>query len=176
MNSLVEVGVFLINTIFGIYLSILGIRLILAWERANYFNPIIRFIITLTQPLVSPVRRFLPNIGKLETATLLWLLVLTMLKFILLVSITGQTLNFLVLPITAVLITIVLLIQIFFYSILIFAILSWVHAPTTPIMQVLAQLSAPILRPLQKIIPLVSGFDITPLVALILLQVLLIIL
>ncbi len=171
-----EVGIFLVNTLFGIYLSILGIRLILAWEHANYFNHIIRFIITLTQPIVAPVRKFLPNIGRLETATLFWLIVLMMIKFILIVAMTGQGLDYRVLPITAVLLTFVLLIQIFFYSILIYAILSWVHAPETPIMQVLSQLSAPILRPLQKIIPLVSGFDITPLVALILLQVILIIL
>jgi YggT family protein len=174
---MIEAGIFLVNTLFTLYLTILGVRLILAWERANYFNPIIRFVITLTQPLIAPVRRILPNIGKLETATLFWLIILEIVKYILILAIMGQQqIDFMVLPLSALLAVIILLIQIFFYSILIFAVLSWIHSPATPIMQVLAQLSAPVLRPLQKIIPMVSGFDITPLVALILLQVLLILL
>lgn len=175
MNSVLQATIFLINTLFGLYLMILGIRLILAWERANYFNPIIRFIITMTQPLIGPVRKVIPNIGRLETATLVWMILLEIIKFSLILLIANQGLDLAILPLSAVFAVIILLIQIFFFAILIFAILSWIHTGTSPLMQVLAQLSAPVLRPLQKVIPLISGFDVSPLVALILLQVLLII-
>lgn len=64
----------------------------------------------------------------------------------------------------------------FFFAILLYAILSWIQAGPTPIGQVLYQLSAPVMRPLRRIIPPISGFDITPIPALIILELLIILL
>jgi YggT family protein len=165
---------FLIETLFGLYLTILSVRLILAYEHANYFNPITRFIITVTQPIIHPMRRILPNIGRLEVSTLVLICIVVILKLLLIMLIVQQ---YFPIPLFLYIVlkeVINLILKTFFYAILIFAILSWVHIEATPLMQVLSQLSAPILRPLQKIIPPISGFDISPLVALILIQVLMI--
>ena len=69
-----------------------------------------------------------------------------------------------------------LLLQTFFYAILLQAIISWFQPGRTPATEVLYHLTSPILIPLQRIIPPISGFDITPIPALLLLQLLLILL
>ena len=73
-GSFNNAAIFLITTLFDLYLIVLAVRLILAWMRANYFNPITRFIISITQPLVAPVRRFLPTYKGFEFATLFWMI------------------------------------------------------------------------------------------------------
>jgi len=66
--------------------------------------------------------------------------------------------------------TLKLILSTFFYAILFHAILSWIQPGYSPVSQILSQLSSPILRPLQRAIPPVAGFDLTPLFALIILQ------
>jgi len=165
---------FLIETLFGLYLTILAVRFILAYEHANYFNPITRFIITVTQSIVSPVRRILPNIGRLEVSTLFLIFILVIIKLLLIFLIVQQHFTISLFLYIIIREVINLFLKTFFYAILIFSILSWVHIDATPLMQVLSQLSAPVLRPLRKIIPPIAGFDISSLVALILIQVLMI--
>ena len=63
--------VFLINSLFDMYLFILIIRLILVWVGANYFDPITQFIVKMTDPIIKPLRRRLPNIQRIEISTLL---------------------------------------------------------------------------------------------------------
>ena len=51
------------------------------------------------------------------------------------------------------------------------AILSWfIHDPRNPLVQVLDQITEPILSPLRRVVPRLGMIDITPLVAIILLQ------
>src|SRR5262245_19062947 len=79
---------FLIRTLFDLYLFILMIRLILVFARANYFDPFTQFIAKLTDPIVKPLRRIIPNMGRIETVTILLILILEVIKFILLVSVS----------------------------------------------------------------------------------------
>ena len=54
---------------------------------------------------------------------------------------------------------------------IVYAILSWVRADS-PIVDVIDRLCAPLLRPFRRVIPLVGGFDLSPLALLVVLQVL----
>jgi YggT family protein len=67
--------------------------------------------------------------------------------------------------------TLKLVIQTFFYAILLQVVLSWVQ-PASNANYVLMQFTSPIMRPLHRIVPNVGGFDITPIPALLLLQLL----
>lgn len=177
MNALNQAGFYLITTLFDLYLYVLAARFILAFERANYFNPITRFIITITQPIIGPLRRFLPTKGGIEMATLFLILFLEILKCFLINLLFMQSIaTYTAIFIVSLTETFKLFLNTFFFAILFNAILSWVHVHPSPISEVLGQLSAPIMRPLRRVIPPIASFDITPIPALIILQLLIIIL
>jgi len=176
MSALQNAGLFLINTLFDLYLFVLVVRLILAYNRADYFNPLTQVIIKMTQPIVAPLRRLVPNYRGIEFSTLIWIIVFEMIKFILLglISVGFPTImGLIVLAIGDALKTIL---STFFYAIFLQAILSWFQQAYSPVHQLLNQITAPIMRPLRRIVPPISGFDITPIPALILLQLLIILL
>lgn len=173
-GSLNNALMFLISTLFDMYLFILCVRLILAWSRANYFNPITQFIIKITQPLVGPLRRVIPNVLGIEFSTLLLIFMLEMVKYSLLSLVVMGMPDVLTLLALGAAYTIKLILTTFFYAILFQALLSWFQPSYSPMSQLLAQMTSPILRPIQRIIPPISGFDISPIPALIILQLLII--
>lgn len=171
-DSLSNIELYLINTLFDLYLIVLSVRLILAWVRANYFNPITRFIIKVTQPLVSPVRRILPTYWGFEFSTFFWIVIFELIKILLISMIVSNGFNLSILLIFALLGSIKMILTVFFYAILIGSIMSLLTPGYTPLSEVLMQLSSPILKPLRRLIPSISGIDITPIPALIILQIL----
>jgi len=171
ISSLNNTGAFLINTIFDLYLMVLAARLILAFSKANYFNPITRFVITLTQPIINPIRRVIPNYDGIEFSTLLVILVLQLIKFSLIGAMFITMPAFDSLLIISITSSIKLILTLLFYSIMISAIMSLLTPNQTPFTQVLYELSSPFLRPFQRMIPPVGGFDISPIPALLILQI-----
>jgi len=174
-NAFNSALLFLISTLFDLYLCILIIRLILVWARTDYYHPFTKFIVTLTQFLVNPLRRILPNIGRFETASFVLIFVLEILKFLLISLLSIGTPNFIGLPILAVADMIKLVLNTFFYAILLQVILSWVQ-PFSPLNSILNRVTSPIMYPIQRVVPPVAGIDISPIPALILLQLLIILL
>lgn len=162
---------FLISTIFNLYLFVLVIRIILVFVHADYFNPFTQFITRLTNFIVKPLRKWLPNIQNIETASIALMFVLEIIKFALIVSIGYGAPNVTGLPILAIADMLSLLLQTFTYAILLQVILSFVQ-PMSPLTQVLWRFNSPIMHPLQRLIPPVGGFDLTPIPALIILQIL----
>jgi YggT family protein len=166
---------FLIDTLFNLYLFILILRFILACGRANYFSPVTQFIVRLTDPIIKPLRKVIPNIKRIEIASLVVILAIEVMKFFLIACISYGFPNLLGLPILAIANTISLVIQIFTYGIILQAILSFVQ-PMSPLMSVLSQFNAPILQPFQRLVPPIGGLDLTAIPALISLQLMSIIL
>lgn len=165
--------IFLIGALSSLYLLALAIRLILAYEHANYFNPITRFIITITQPVIGPLRRLIPNVGRFETSTFFLIIVLEIAVVSMVVMIDkGVTPPPQTLFAITIFSTLSLFLNIFFWTIIISVILSWFQV-NHPIVVVLKQLAEPALRPFRRLIPLISGIDISPIFALILIQFLL---
>jgi len=165
---------FLVTTVFDLYLFILIIRIILAWVSADIYNPITQFVVKFTSFLVRPLKRYIPNFRDLECAAVVLVLVIEIIKFLLIAFLSFGFPNVFGLVILAIADTIKLSIETFFYAILLQAILSWIQ-PQSSINRILLQFTSPIMRPLQRIIPPIGGFDISPIPALILLQLLIII-
>lgn len=174
MNNILNNGfLFLINTLFNLYLFILVIRLILAWVKANYFDPITQFVTKLTDFIIKPLRRWIPNINRLETATLVVFLLLETMKFFLILLLSYRMPNIAGLLLLALGDAIKMILDAFFYGILIQVILSWVQ-PHSPATHLLRQFTSPIMQPVQRFTPPIGGFDISPIPAMILLQLLVI--
>jgi YggT family protein len=161
--------VFLINTFFTLYLYILMIRVLLVWAGANYFDPITQFVVKLTDFIIKPLRRFMPNVNRIETITILLILTIELIKFFfisMIMSIIPHIIGLFILSIADML---RILMDTLFYAILLQVILSWLQ-PYSPVNRILYQLTFPIMRPIQKFIPPIAGIDISPLFAIIALQ------
>src|SRR5690606_1917999 len=124
-----------------------------------------------TSPLVVPLRRFLPAIGRLDTATILVAFIIQFVVVLVLLAIMRRPVPTPVVAMVSVIELAILSLNLFFFATLIRIILSWV-APGNynPITALLTTLSEPVLRPFRRIIPSVGGLDISPIFAILLLQ------
>lgn len=166
--------IFLIETLFNLYILILMLRMILQWVGAHFYNPISQFVVKLTNPVVKPLRQILPPIKGIDLATTLILLILEFIKLLLIIWLKAGVLpNVIGLLIMAFGDIIGVILNIFFYAIIISVILSWVnprqHNSFTDILYLMTE---PLLKPARKIIPPIGGFDISPIPVLIILQLL----
>jgi len=160
--------IFLIDTIFSIYIAIMLLRFILQHVGADFYNPISQFVVKLTQPLVTPARRVVPSIRNIDTATLLLVIVLILAKLTLLYSIAGHPFNGAQLIVRALYDAVSLTFDIFIVALFVQAILSWINPdPYNPVNKLLHSLTLPILRPIKRFVPPISGIDLSVLVALI---------
>ncbi len=163
--------VFIINTIAQLYLLVMLLRLWLPWLRADFRNPIAQGILRLTSPLVIPVRRVIPPIGRLDTATVIVAFALQYLTVLVILTINGISAGILPIALTSLIDLVLLSLRLFTFAIFIHIILSWI-APGTynPATAFIAMLVKPVLRPFRSLIPTIGGLDISPIFAIIGLQ------
>mgnify|MGYP003657193178 CR=1 FL=1 len=125
-NSAYSAVIFIIHSIAQLYLLVLLLRLFLPWLGINFNNPISQGILRLTSPLVIPVRRILPPIGKIDTATLLVAFGIQYLSIFVIVLILGLTPSILPITVTAIVELAILTIRLFVFAIIIRIVLSWI--------------------------------------------------
>ena len=170
IDPLNNASLFLVSTLFDLYLFVLMIRLILCWVRGDYFNPLSQFVTKLTHPIIVPLRRIIPTYFGIEFATVFVMLTLEILKFYLMMILTTGFPHVAGIIILALADLLKIFFNTFFYAILLQALLSWVQPGFSPIGELLRQITAPIMHPIQRFMPPVAGFDLSPIPALILLQ------
>ena len=166
---------FVVQTLFELYILCYLLRLVLQMTRADFHNPLSQFIVRVTSPIVSPLRRFVPPLRGLDTATLLVFLALEAVATWLLAWNAGITLSAVPMIVLVLLRSIYTVVRMYVFAILIYAILSFVNPGTyNPLSSVLASISEPLLRPFRRLIPTIGGLDLSPLFVIIGLQALLI--
>lgn len=161
---------FLIDFVFNIYLMVVLLRLWLQFARADFYNPFSQFVVKVTQPIIAPMRRVLPSVGRLDTATLVLALLVAGLKIVTLNLVLGAT-GFNILSIVIVSFFIVLkeALTLVMYVLIIRAILSWISQGRNPMELVLMQLTEPMLAPIRKRMPDMGGLDLSVMVVIVLL-------
>ena len=170
--------IFILRTLFDLYVLVFVLRLLMQWTRVDTLNPFVQYILRVTNPLVMPLRRLLPPIGRLDSATLMALLGLQMLGTAVLVQVgcIGRPGVVPILLIT-VLGIVRLILTVYFWTIIIYAVLSWVSpGGYNPGAALVSSLAEPLLRPVQRVIPLIGGIDLSPIFVLIALQALMMVL
>jgi len=176
---------FLIGILVDLYALVLVLRFLLQATRADYYNPVAQFVVQVTGPVLRPLRRVLPDTGRYDVAAAIALLLVMILKLLLYRAVSIPTtiiagysvgiehIWFGSLAWLAVVDAITLVINVWFFAVLIRAVLSWISpGGYNPIAEVLDRITDPLLRPVRRVIPLVGGIDLSPLVVLIGLQVL----
>ena len=164
--------VFILRTLFDLYILTFAMRLLLQWAAVDKRNPLVQFILRVTNPLVIPLRRRLPPIGRIDTATLMVRGGLQLLATLLVVRIScivGPE----ILPVLALAVLNIarLALSIFTWSIIIYVVLSWVSpGGYNPGAALVAAIVEPVLAPFRRLIPTIGGLDLSPLFALIAIQ------
>lgn len=133
-------------------------------------NPLGRFVFALTDWIVLPLRRVLPALGALDSASLVAAFLIQLAKFALLWLLAGAGGGLFALPVLALFGLLGMAIYGLTVVVIVYAVLSWVPTPSV-LGGVMARLVEPLLRPIRRVMPLVGGIDLSPLVLLLLLQV-----
>lgn len=169
---LTTAGLFLIQTVFDLFIYILLLRFLLEIIHSNFFNPLSQFSYKFTQWLVGPLQKTLPQVRSFNLTVLVLLLGFEIIKLLLVLSLKfGALPNFAGILILAIAELLEKVITFYFYAIIIRTVISWLSpVHHNPLFFVLHQLTEPVLRPFRRMIPLVGGFDISPVIALIALQ------
>ncbi len=164
---------FLITTLFSLYILAVMLRFLLGAVRADFYNPVSQFLVRITNPLLLPMRKVIPSLGKYDTSALLLMLLLQLISLGLVALLRGISVPVVTLLIVAAGELVMLAINVFMFAIVIQVILSWVNPGNyNPVTALLHSITSPIMRPIQRLVPPISGIDLSPLVAIIGLQLL----
>ncbi len=166
--------VFVLDVIFSIYILFVMLRFLLQVVRADPYNPLAQFLVKVTNPALRPLRRIVPTWGRVDLAAVVLMLALQITFLIIVLMIKGAgAFSFGALFFSAVHDLLRLAINVFFFAILIQVIISWINpGGYNPALALIYNLTEPVLRPAQRILPPVGGLDLSPLVAMVGLQLL----
>jgi YggT family protein len=167
---------YLIDTLLSLAQLCFLLRLLLQWARADFRNPLLRAIVQLTGPVLVPLRRLLPAIGRLDTASVLVVIALGLLRVSMGSLLSGVGLPPLLSWVEVATLQILrLVLWTYFFAIFLYATLSFIAPGTySPAQALLNSLCEPVLRPFRRLIPPLANLDLSPLWAGILIQALLI--
>ena len=172
MSYLMQAGAFLIDVAFRLYIFILMLRVLIQWTQAlNFYHPLSRFVYNATFPLLKPFQNFMPRYHNIDTSIFLLILLFIALKTLLITLLLSAHLSIFGILLSSLAELLSLFIYVFIFSIIIEMVLSWVNNdPYNPLQVFVSRLNAPLLKPMRRFIPPVSGLDLSPLAVVILLQ------
>jgi len=168
--------IFLVKLFFDIYILTLILRYLLTIVRVDSLNPLSALIIKVTNPLLKPLRRTIPGYFGIDWASIISLFLVQAIEIILVaLIITGGIPAFSGLTMLTIAYLLRTILYIYLFIIIVQVIISWVNPNAyNPITTIMYQISEPILKPIRHFIPSSGGLDFSPLVALIIINLLMI--
>lgn len=167
MSPVSQVGLLLINTLGSLVLLVVLLRFLLQLVRADFYNPLSQFIVKATNPMLIPLRRIVPGFGGVDVASLLLALFVQYVFICALLVISGAGFNLPWVNIVAwALIGVIgLILNIYFWGLIITVIASWI-APNSynPALILINQLLEPVVRPVRNMMPDMGGLDLSPII------------
>jgi YggT family protein len=168
--------IFIVESVLSLAVFAFLLRFLLSLMRVDFRNPLSQAVLSLTNWLVLPLRRVLPPIRRMDTASLVALVAVQLLATFLMFRLrAGALIPFMPLVKLGLISLVTSTIRLFQVLIFVYALLSFIAPGTySPVVGLLSSLCEPLLRPLRRVLPVIGGLDFSPLVALIGLQALLI--
>jgi YggT family protein len=168
MQALLNGVNFLTQLIFDIYVIFLLVRIMVQWHAYRVPNAIVKFVATVTNPVVNPVQSIIPRIRNIDLPAIIVMCLVVSIKIIILTSLLSGRL---LLDVDLLFLTardlLEQVINFFFFSIIIYVVLGWINQYNSALYEVVVTISNPLLRPIRAVVPPVAGFDISPLIVLI---------
>lgn len=178
MGALAEIAIYILQTILSLYLLAILLRFLLQVVKADFYNPISQFLVRVTNPPLKPLRKIIPGIGGLDMAALVLALAIQMLAIVISLLIYGMSPpNIFLLLVWSLLGLAGMLINFYFFALIVTIILSWI-APGSynPAVALLYKVTEPIMGPFRRILPPMGGLDLSPILVFLAINILQIIL
>jgi YggT family protein len=166
---------FLVDSLLSLALYVVLLRLLMQLSRTDFRNPVSQAVVKITNPLILPLRRVLPPVNKVDTASVVAVIIVALAAVVLpnLVRGFGIPPPLPLLRAEALMIATALL-WLYFYAICLYALMSLIAPGAySPVQPLLSSLCEPVLSPLRRLIPPIAGLDLSPLWAGLLIQALL---
>ena len=177
-NYFAQAALYLIEIVFGLYILAVLLRYLLARVRADFYNPLSQFLVKITNPPIKPLRRIVPGYLGIDWPSIILLFFLQGLEIIMIALVSNAHIpappGLFVLTIANLLKTVI---YVHMFIIIIQIVISWVNPGAyNPITVIMYQLSEPVLKPARRLIPSAGGFDFSPMIAIIVMQLMIILL
>ena len=164
MNAIVEIAIYLLQTLLSLFLLAVMLRFLLQLVKADFYNPISQFLVKVTKTLLRPLRTVSPGFGGVDVAAIVLLLLLQLAGIVSIILLVGSSLpNILLLLTWSVLGVLGLLVNFYFFALIGIIIISWVAPGSNhPAILLLLQLTEPVMRPFRSLLPPMGGLDLSP--------------
>jgi YggT family protein len=163
MGAMTEIGHLLVHTFFSLVMFVFLMRMILQLSKADFYNPISQFIVKYTNPVVLPMRRFVPSVGPVDTTSLLLAFLVQVLAIIVLFLMNGVMVPVGSLVTWALIGVLSTFVTIYFYAVIGSIIMSWISQGNYhPAAALLMQITEPVMAPFRKLLPSMGGLDLSP--------------
>ncbi|MGH8192161.1 MAG: YggT family protein [Rhodanobacteraceae bacterium] len=171
MMYLANAVVLLIQFAFGCAVALFVFRLLAEAVRADFYNPICQFLYRTTNPILTPIRRAVPTWRRINLAALLIAWALEVVKnFLLRYTVPefwASNIGTLVLGLADLL---NFFVWVYLFMVFVWALLSYVNVDArNPLVPMLGKVVGPILKPFRRLLPLIGGFDFSPVLAIVVL-------
>jgi YggT family protein len=165
---------YIADWLFSLLVGAFLLRLLFQLVRTEFRNPLVQALVRLTNPLILPLRKILPPLGRIDSASVLAVLIVQLLATAVLTLLAGFGLpSLLQLVIHATLSLADTTLMLYVVATIGYVLLSWVSTDGySPAGRLLADLVEPLLRPFRRALPTLGGVDLSPAVAIVLLSVL----
>ena len=174
MGVFSEILNYLVQTALGLFLFAVLLRLLLQLTRADFYNPLSQFVVRVTNPVLLPLRRVVPAIGRVDTASVVLATLVQMVSIMASLALMGyRPANLLVLVVWSLIGVASLILNLMFFAILGLIIFSWI-APNSyhPALALLHQLTEPVMSPFRRLLPAIGGLDLSPILVFVVINVL----
>jgi len=158
-----DTGMFLIDTVIGLYTLIVMLRFLFQLTGADFYNPISQTVVKLSNPPLVRLRRVVPSLPGIDTAAVVLLLILEMCRIACINLLSGHSPAIVGLVLLSVGELLKLAIYIIIFSIFIRAMLSWFSgARYTPVLRLMHTFTEPVLKIFRRLLPVTGGLDFSP--------------
>ena len=171
-----DTGIFLIDTVIGLYTLVVMLRFLFQLTGADFYNPISQTVVKLSNPPLVRLRRVVPSLPGIDTAAVVLLLILEMCRIAGINLLSGHSPAIVGLVLLSVGELLKLAIYIIIFSIFIRAILSWFSGAGsgyTPVLRLMHTFTEPVLKTFRRLLPVTGGLDFSPIVVFIVFMVVL---
>jgi len=167
-SYLTNPATFLVQTLFGLYILVVMLRFLLQLARADFYNPVSQFIVKVTAPPLRPLRRIIPGFAGVDLASLVLAWLLKSMELMVILMLLGVGNSLLGAFLWAIPELINLLLNIILFAVFIQVVLSWVNpGGHNPALSLLYSITEPVMRPARKMVPPISGLDLSPMLVMI---------
>lgn len=164
---------FLIDSLFGLYVIAVMLRFILQLVRADFYNPISQFLVQITQPALRPLRRVVPGVAGVDMSSVVLMIAVQAAALCLMGLVAHGQINPIYILARTPIDLVGLVFTVYTVAIIVMAVISWINPNQyNPVQTLLYAITEPLMRPFRQLIPPIGGVDLSPLAAIITIQVL----